>query len=345
MDTGGLHAETSDAVLSVRQLRTEFATRHGQVAAVSDVSFDVRPGETVALVGESGSGKTVTALSIMHLLESTGSIAGGEVIFEGRDIAHLEEREMRSLRGEKIAMIFQDPSTCLDPLFTVEHQLAEMLHLHRDITDAEARTRALELLRHVGMPDAEARLDTYQHKLSGGQRQRVMIAMALALSPSLLIADEPTTALDVTVQAQILDLLRTLADETGAAILFVTHDLGVVAEMADRVVVMYAGQVIEQGRVREVLKTPQHPYTAALLNSMPGNAAMTGQRLEAIDGSVPSLFNMPHACRFAPRCKHAFDRCTVEPPPVHELGSDRNARCWLSDPSESWRRQPAEVST
>jgi len=325
--------EPGDVVLSVRNLKTTFKTRKGLVQAVTDNSFDIRAGETVALVGESGSGKSVTALSILHLLEETGSIAAGEVIFDGRDITHLGEKEMRQLRGRDISMIFQDPSTCLDPVFTVEHQLVEALTIHGSHSGDSARARTLELLEMVGMPDPETRMASYPHQLSGGQKQRVMIAMALALQPKLVIADEPTTALDVTVQAQILDLLRMLQADNGAAILFVTHDLGVVAEMADRVVVMYAGIAVEQGTVREVLKEPQHPYTEALLRSMPGRVAGTGERLTAIEGNVPSLFEMPHGCRFAPRCPHAIDRCSDEVPPFVSIGEGRASRCWLRDES------------
>ena len=317
-----------ETVLSVQNLRVRFETRHGTVEAVSDVSLDIGRGETVALVGESGSGKSVTALSILGLLESTGSIAGGSIEFMGQDLVGLSEKKMRRIRGAEISMIFQDPSTSLDPVYTVENQLVETLEIHGQYKGRAARDRALELLRMVRMPDPEARLRSYQHELSGGQRQRVMIAIALALSPKLVIADEPTTALDVTVQAQILDLLRLLQRETGTAILFVTHDLGVVAEIADRVSVMYAGYVVEHGTVRDVLKDPQNPYTAALLSSMPGNAARKGERLRPIRGAVPSLFQMPAGCRFAPRCDHAFERCQEDPPFV-PLPGDRQSRCWL----------------
>lgn len=327
------HADEAEIVLSVRNLKTAFKTRHGVVEAVANNSFDIRAGETVALVGESGSGKSVTALSVLHLLEETGSIAHGEVIFDGRDITYLDEKAMRNVRGREISMIFQDPATCLDPVFTVEHQLVEALTIHGSHSEESARARALELLQKVGMPDPESRMDSYPHQLSGGQRQRVMIAMALALEPKLVIADEPTTALDVTVQAQILDLLRMLQAEQGAAILFVTHDLGVVAEMADRVVVMYAGIAVEQGTVREVLKEPQHPYTEALLRSMPGRVAGTGERLTAIEGNVPSLFDMPEGCRFAPRCPHVMEKCHNELPDLIAIGKGRASRCWLRDDS------------
>lgn len=319
-------------ILEVSHLQTRFETRQGTVEAVSDVSFVIGPGETVALVGESGSGKSVTSLSILHLLEPTGSITNGTVTFDGVDITNLSEKQFRAIRGRDISMIFQDPSTCLDPVYTVENQLREVLEIH-GTPASQAKDRALELLELVGMPDPHKRLRSYQHQLSGGQRQRVMIAIALAMNPKLVIADEPTTALDVTVQAQILDLLRSLQRETGSAILFVTHDLGVVAEMADKVVVMYAGQVVERGTVREVINDPKHPYTRALLNSMPGKVAGLGERLEAIEGTVPSLFDMPNGCRFAPRCKHAWDHCRSEAPPLIEGVGNRASRCWLADPT------------
>lgn len=318
-------------ILVVKDLRTEFKTRAGSVQAVSDVSFDVRPGETMALVGESGSGKSVTALSIMRLLDDTGSISNGSISFAGRDLATLSEREMREVRGREIAMIFQDPSTCLDPVFTIEDQLRETLRVH-GYAKSRCRDRALELLRMVRMPDPETRLQSYPHQLSGGQRQRAMIAIALALDPKLIIADEPTTALDVTVQAQILDLLRDLQSETGTAIVFVTHDLGVVAEIADRVAVMYAGKVVEQGPVWEVLRAPKNPYTEALLRSMPGAVGGRGNRLTPIEGAVPSLHEMPTGCRFAPRCQHAWDHCVDHDPPLVTVDAQRESRCWLQVP-------------
>ena len=317
-----------DVVLGISELRTQFRTRQGTVDAVSDVSFEVRRGETVALVGESGSGKSVTALSVLQLLESTGSIASGSIRFGGRELVGLSERQMREVRGREISMIFQDPSTCLDPVFTIENQLVEALTIH-GTPRSEASGRALELLRMVRMPDPETRLSAYPHELSGGQRQRAMIAIALALDPQLIIADEPTTALDVTVQAQILDLIRTLQAETGAAVLFVTHDLGVVSEIADRVVVMYAGKVVEQGSVVQVLKDPRNPYTAALLASMPGAVAGSGRRLTPIEGVVPSLFDMPAGCRFAPRCPRAWEHCHQEDPPLTAFDVSRQSRCWL----------------
>ncbi len=320
-----------EPILVVKDLRTEFRTRAGTVQAVSDVSFEVSPGETMALVGESGSGKSVTALSIMRLLDDTGSISNGSITFDGRDLASVSEREMREIRGREIAMIFQDPSTCLDPVFTIEDQLSETLRIH-GYAKKQCRGRALELLRMVRMPDPETRLRSYPHQLSGGQRQRAMIAIALALDPKLIIADEPTTALDVTVQAQILDLLRDLQTETGTAIVFVTHDLGVVAEIADRVAVMYAGKIVEQGPVWHVLRSPKNPYTTALLRSMPGAAATANQRLSPIDGVVPSLTEMPTGCRFGPRCAHVWDHCVENDPPLVTVDIQRQSRCWLQVP-------------
>ena len=333
----------AEPILVVNDLRTEFRTRAGTVQAVSDVSFEVRPGETMALVGESGSGKSVTALSIMRLLDETGSIANGSIHFDGRDLATLSERQMRDIRGREIAMIFQDPSTCLDPVFTIEDQLSETLRIH-GYAKNQCRARALELLRMVRMPDPETRLGSFPHQLSGGQRQRAMIAIALALDPKLIIADEPTTALDVTVQAQILDLLRDLQDETGTAIVFVTHDLGVVAEIADRVAVMYAGKVVEQGPVWHVLRTPKNPYTAALLRSMPGASAGPNDRLTPIDGVVPSLTEMPTGCRFGPRCAHVWEHCIENDPPLVTVDFQRQSRCWLQVPDVAGERT-AELPT
>ena len=328
-----------EAVLTVDRLKTVFRTRQGPAEAVSDVSFDIRRGETVAIVGESGSGKSVTALSVMRLLESTGRVAAGSIVFNGTDLASLTEDDMRKTRGREIAMVFQDPITCLDPVYQIGHQIREALNIHEDLSHAEAHARAVELLKMVGIPDPEQRLRNYPHQMSGGQRQRVMIAIALACRPKLLIADEPTTALDVTVQAQILELMSDLQKETGASMLLVTHDLGVVAEMADRVVVMYAGKVVEQGPVDDVLQNPQHPYTEALLKSNPGLVTDRAQRLTAIEGTVPSIFDMPVGCRFHPRCPYAWDTCVNEEPPLLELGEDRRSRCWLRDSDKVQARQ------
>ncbi|MQA94411.1 MAG: ATP-binding cassette domain-containing protein [Streptosporangiales bacterium] len=318
-------------VLEIERLSTSFDTRYGEVEVINDVSFSVAAGESVAVVGESGSGKSVTALSVLGLLESTGRVSGGSIRLRGRELAGLPEREYRRIRGRDIGMIFQDPTTCLDPVYTVGHQVMEALRIHEDLGRAEARARTLDLLKRVGIPDPEARLRAYPHELSGGQRQRVMIAMALACGPELLIADEPTTALDVTVQAQILGLLQRTQAETGAALLLITHDLAVVAEMAERVIVMYAGQVVERGPVDEVLHRPRHPYTEALLQSMPGPMTDRSQALHVIKGTVPNAHNMPSGCRFSPRCAKAFDTCHESAPDLLALGPGRDSRCWLVD--------------
>lgn len=317
-------------LLRLENLKTVFRSRYGLVEAVSDVSFEVNRGQTVALVGESGSGKSVTVLSIMRLLENTGKIADGKIIFDGENLVEKTEEEMRHIRGNDIAMVFQDPMTCLDPVYTIGNQIMEVLHIHEDLDKKQAYERAVELLKMVGLPDAESRMKAYPHQLSGGQRQRVMIAIALACRPKLLIADEPTTALDVTVQAQILDLMRDLQREMGSSVLLVTHDLGVVAEMADQVVVMYAGKVVEQGNVVELFQSPKHPYTEGLLNSIPRLTTDKKERLKAIRGSVPSLLEMPKGCRFNNRCPYATDKCFQEEPPLMEVGPGRYSRCWFA---------------
>ena len=324
---------SGEPVLEVEHLAVSFETRHGPAEVVSDVSFSVGAGETVALVGESGSGKSVTALSIMRLLDTGGSVSGGRVRLQSRDLVGLSEREYRNIRGREIGMIFQDPTTCLDPVYTVGHQIVEALQVHTDLSKKAAKARAVELLDMVGIPDPSRRVHSYQHQMSGGQRQRVMIAMALACSPTLLIADEPTTALDVTVQAQILALLQKLQGETGTAQLLITHDLAVVAETARRVVVMYAGNVVEQGPAKEVLEDPQHPYTQALLKSMPGVATNRNERLAAIEGVVPTARNMPRGCRFTPRCEYAMELCVTDAPDLVEWMPSHETRCWLRDPN------------
>jgi peptide/nickel transport system ATP-binding protein len=317
-----------EPLLQIEDLHVEFATSAGTVEAVAGVSFAVRPEQTVAVVGESGSGKSVTALAVLQLLDG-GRISGGRVLWEGRDLAGLGRSEMRRIRGNEIAMIFQDPMTSLDPLYSVGHQIVEALRLHRRQTRRAARERAVELLEQVGMPDPRRRLDVYPHQLSGGQRQRVMIAIALACSPRLLIADEPTTALDVTIEAQILELLGDLQREYRSAMVLVTHDMGVVAETADRVVVFYAGQIVEQGPTAEVLRDPQHPYTAALLEAVPTPATDRTLPLAAIPGTVPALRDMPSGCRFHTRCTVAWDDCTHERPELYPLPGDRSSRCLL----------------
>jgi peptide/nickel transport system ATP-binding protein len=318
---------TDAPVLRVEHLTTVFDTPAGPVAAVDDVSFEIREGETLGLVGESGSGKSVTALSIVRLVERPGRIASGRLLFKGRDLTALAERDMECVRGAEIALVFQEPMTALNPVFTIGDQIGETLVVHGRASRREARSRAIELLQAVRIPDAAARVNDYPHQLSGGMRQRVMIAIALACRPSVVIADEPTTALDVTIQAQILDLLREMRSAFGLSILLITHDLGVVAEMADRVAVMYAGRIVETGPVRAILRSPQHPYTKGLLASIPGGAR--GGRLKAIEGTVPLLGHLPPGCAFNPRCADRFDPCTVSPPPDFEVGPAQLAKCYL----------------
>jgi peptide/nickel transport system ATP-binding protein len=319
-------------LLRVENLRTHFHTRDGVVRAVDGVSFDVYPGETLAIVGESGCGKSVTAMSILRLLPMPPArIAEGRVEFEGRDLLGLPEPEMRKIRGNAIAMIFQEPMTSLNPVLTIGRQIAEALVLHRDLSYADATARAIVLLRKVHIPEAERRVTQYPHQLSGGMRQRVMIAMALACGPRLLIADEPTTALDVTIQAQILELMRELREETGSSMILITHDLGVVAEMADRVVVMYAGRKVEQAPVEDLFARPRHPYTRGLLGSMPhlgDSVDETGKRLVEIQGVVPSLKEAMPGCLFAPRCPNASERCRTEIPPLEQHAPGHWAACW-----------------
>jgi len=318
----------SGAILRVEGLRTHFATDDGVVRAVDGVSFEVRAGETLALVGESGSGKSVTALSLLRLLpEPAGKVVGGQVIFQGRDLLLLPPAAMRRVRGREISMVFQEPMSSLNPVFTCGEQIVEVLVLHERMARREARARAIELLRWVGIPAPEQRVAEYPHQLSGGMRQRVMIAMALACRPALLIADEPTTALDVTIQAQILELLQRLQDELGMAVLLITHDLGVVAEAADRVVVLYAGQVVESCDVAAVFRRTRHPYTAGLLASMP-RPGSRGQGLRVIPGQVPDAACFPRACRFHPRCPAADERCRTLDPPLRALDDSHLSRCW-----------------
>ncbi|MGC8799804.1 ABC transporter ATP-binding protein [Chloroflexus sp.] len=314
-------------LLRVEGLKTYFFTEEGVVQAVDGVDFVLRRGETLGIVGESGSGKSVTSLSIMRLVSPPGRIVEGKIIFDGIDLLTLEPEEMRKLRGDRIAMIFQQPTTALNPVFRIGDQIIETLEIHQGLKGEEAQKRCVELLSMVGLPDPQRRMRQYPHELSGGQCQRVMIAMALACNPELLIADEPTTALDVTIQAQILDLMRELREKIETAIMLITHDMGVIAEMADSVVVMYAGQVVEYADVQSLFSDPKHPYTRGLLNSMPvlGDER---EELEVIPGTVPSLINPPKGCRFASRCSKRFEKCD-QPPPMIELGSNRRVRCWL----------------
>lgn len=313
-------------MLQVSHLTTVFDTPSGSLTAVDDVSFEVRAGETLGLVGESGSGKSVTALSVMQLVEPPGRITHGRIVFKGRDLLGLRESEMRAIRGADIALVFQEPMTALNPVFTVGDQIAEALSVHDRASGAAARQRAVELLESVKIPEAAARVRDYPHQLSGGQRQRVLIAMAVACRPSLIIADEPTTALDVTIQAEILDLLREMKTAYELSMLLVTHDLGVIAETADRVAVMYAGRIVEHGPVRDVLRQPQHPYTRGLISSMPGRSR---ERLRTIEGTVPTLGALPVGCAFHPRCPDRFAPCTAAVPPDYRVGEAHGARCYL----------------
>ncbi len=306
------------ALLEVKSLSTSFFTRDGEVRAVDRVSFSVDEGKLMGLVGESGSGKTACVLSIMRLLPESGRIVGGEVRFEGRDLVKLPEPEMRNVRGARIAMIFQEPMTSLNPVFTIGSQIAEAIRLHQNASRREARERAIEGLRMVGIADPERRVDDYPHQLSGGMRQRVMIAMALSCNPRLLIADEPTTALDVTIQAQILDLIRELQSRLSLAVILVTHDLGIVAEYADTVTILYAARVMEQTGSAELFRNPLNPYTRALLESIPGADGNRQRRLRAIPGTIPSALHPPSGCRFHPRCPMAIPECARVEPPLEE---------------------------
>jgi oligopeptide transport system ATP-binding protein len=315
-------------LLSVRNLSARFQTERGSVAAVSDVSFDVAAGETLAIVGESGSGKSVTALSLLQLVPSPpGHIESGEILFDGRDLLKLDEEEMRALRGDRIAMIFQEPMSSLNPSLRIGMQIAEPLNVHRRMPWHKALDRAVELIARVGMPDAALRRQSFPHQFSGGMRQRAMIAMALACEPQLIIADEPTTALDVTVQAQILDLLTELANGARAALILITHDLGVVARYADRVAVMYAGRIIESAPARSLYASPKHPYTRGLLQATPRLDSDTQKRLVPIEGQPPDLSNLPPGCAFAPRCSSVIERCHSERPILRQVGPDHQTAC------------------
>ncbi len=313
-------------LLEVRELRVSFFTPRGEVRAVDGVSFTIDEGETFGLVGESGCGKSVTALSLLRLLDGNGRIVGGDIIFAGRRLLALSEEEMRSLRGDQIAMVFQEPMTSLNPVFTVGYQIGEVLEVHRGMSRKQARAEAIELLRLVEIPEPERRVDAYPHQLSGGMRQRVMIAMALACRPRLLIADEPTTALDVTIQAQILDLLAHLQQQFGMAVLFVTHDLGIVAERARRVAVMYAGRIVEEAETATLFRNPLHPYTRGLLRSIP-RLGMRVRRLAAIPGSVPDPLSLPSGCRFRDRCTYFVARCAEIDPQLEPFGDSRAVAC------------------
>ncbi|MGE0718122.1 MAG: ABC transporter ATP-binding protein [Alphaproteobacteria bacterium] len=328
-------AASSTPLLAVRDLKTYFRTEGGLFRAVDGVSFTVDRGRTLGIVGESGCGKSVTSLSIMGLVpQPPGIHAGGEILFEGEDLLKKRKAELRRIRGGAISMIFQEPMTSLNPVFTVGDQIIEAITAHLDLGAAEARERALAMLKRVRIPSPERRIDDYPHQMSGGMRQRVMIAMALACGPKLLIADEPTTALDVTIQAQILDLMRTLRDETGTAIILITHDLGVIAGIADDVVVMYAGKIVESAPVKALFADPQHPYTIGLMGSIP-KLDEERDRLASIEGTVPPPFALPAGCRFNPRCPFADDRCRTTEPPLRPLRDGHLVACWKAPLEEA----------
>jgi peptide/nickel transport system ATP-binding protein len=316
-------------LLEIKNLRTYFSVRGYTAKAVDDVSLSISPGQTLGLVGESGCGKSVTAHSIMRLIpDPPGRIVGGEILFEGRNLVKLTEAQMRRIRGNRISMIFQEPMTSLNPTYPVGDQVGEVIRLHRKLSRSAARARALEMFKLVGIPAAGKRIDDYPHQMSGGMRQRVMIAMALACTPKLMIADEPTTALDVTIQAQILDLMNKLKQETGAAILFITHDLGVIAEMAQHVAVMYAGRIMEYAEARVLFRDPKNPYTVGLLGSIPVlGRESAGGRLKTIPGVVPSLLRLPEGCYFSDRCPDVFDDCRRIEPQMYQVGENHYARC------------------
>jgi oligopeptide/dipeptide ABC transporter ATP-binding protein len=322
----------AQTLLEVRDLKTYFYTEEGVVKAVDGVDFTVKRGEVLGLVGESGCGKSVTSLSIMRLISSPGKIVDGEIIFDGKDLVKLPEQEMVNIRGDRISMIFQQPQSSLNPVFKVGDQVAEVLRIHQQMKKDHSWNKAVELLKLVGIPDAEKKAHAYPHEMSGGQAQRVMIAMALALNPQLLIADEPTTALDVTIQAQILDLMRALRNELNTAVILITHDLGVIAEMADRVAVMYAGHIVEQSDVQTVFEKPLHPYTQGLIASIPVLGKVK-ERLEVIPGTVPNLVNLPPGCRFASRCearaRYGLKICNEVEPGLVSVQREHAVRCWL----------------
>jgi oligopeptide/dipeptide ABC transporter ATP-binding protein len=329
--------KVTQPLLEVRNLKTYFYTEDGTVKAVDGVDIEIYPGEVLGIVGESGCGKSVMSLSIMRLISQPGKIMEGEILFEGKDLLKFPEVEMRAVRGNRISMIFQQPQTSLNPVFRVGDQIGEVLNIHQDFGKEAGRKRTVELLKQVGIPEPERRAEAFPHELSGGMAQRVMIAMALACVPDLLIADEPTTALDVTIQAQILDLMRNLISQLGSAVILITHDLGVIAEMADRVAVMYAGRIVEQTSVRTLFKEPLHPYTVGLIGSTPVLGRVR-EKLDVIPGNVPNLVNLPVGCRFAPRClarvNHGLTVCTEKEPDLVQIGEGHTIRCWLYEDSD-----------
>ncbi len=317
-------------MLEVKELKTIFSTQDGVVNAVNGISYSLQPGEALGIVGESGCGKSVSVLSIMGLIpDPPGKIAGGEVWFQGTDLLKVSSREIREIRGNRIALIFQDPLTSLNPVLTIGRQISEAILLHTEMNKKQARQHTVELLNMVGIPEAENRLNNYPHQFSGGMRQRVMIAMALSCDPQLLIADEPTTALDVTIQAQIVDLVKKLRDELGMAVIWITHDLGVVAGFVDKVIVMYAGHIVEAAPLKEFYAKPSHPYSIGLLGSLPRLDSKTHQKLISIDGLPPDLIDVPDCCPFVSRCKYAIDRCAHENPSLRDLNPDHQIACWV----------------
>lgn len=325
----------NNKLLDVKNLSTYFYTTEGTVYALDDVSFSIDKGETLGIVGESGSGKSVTALSIMRLVQTPpGKIVKGEILLEGDDILKKSKEDMRDIRGNRIAMIFQEPMTALNPVLTIGYQIMESLRIHQNMNKKEARLRAIEMLKKVGIPNPDKRIDSYPHQLSGGMRQRAMIAIALCCNPQLLICDEPTTALDVTIQAQILELINKLKEDFNTSVMMITHDLGVIAQVSDNVMVMYAGKEMEYGSVREVFKNPYHPYTKALLDSIP-TIDRKQERLNAIKGMVPSLSNRPEGCLFHPRCDKCMEICKKQRPGIVELENNRQVRCWLYSQDKS----------
>lgn len=317
-----------DNLLEIKNLKTEFTTYAGKVSALNNINLSIKYGEAVGIVGESGSGKSVTMLSIMKLLSENGRVVDGEIFFNGRNIESISDKEMQSIRGNEIGMIFQDPMTSLNPVFTVGYQLVEAIRKHNKVSKDEAWKKAVELLKLVGIPDPEKRVRQYPHEFSGGMRQRVMIAMALSCEPKLLIADEPTTALDVTVQAQIMELMKELKDKLNTSIILITHDLGLVADICERVFVMYGGLIVENATTDEIFAQPQHPYTKGLLKSIP-RANMGKERLKPIEGQPPDMLNLPAGCPFLARCPHAMEVCNVMKPPYVEISEGHGAACWL----------------
>jgi oligopeptide/dipeptide ABC transporter ATP-binding protein len=320
----------AETLLEVNDLKVRFATEDGIVQAVSGISFNLERGKVLGIVGESGSGKSVTAMTLMGLTRGVNAAFDGEVLYKGTDLLHVSDRDMQNFRGNELGMIFQDPMTSLNPVYRIGEQISEAIRAHEDVGKRAARARTVELLRQVGIPNPESRVDDFPHQFSGGMRQRAMIAMALSCNPSILIADEPTTALDVTIQAQIVELIGRLKDDFDSAVIFITHDLGVIAEIADEIIVMYAGRVVEQGSKRDVFYDPQMPYTWGLLGSIPRLDRPRADRLHTIEGMPPSLINLPQGCKFRPRCPHAFDKCMEEPQLENRVEAPGHLdRCWL----------------